>query len=54
LTRAATHDGVLFLAGPVQNEEEQAALEIMARSIPGCIGVESHTFPQTALRGRLA
>ena len=47
-------DAVLFLAGPVQNVEEQAALEIMARSIPGCIGVENHTFPQTALRGRLA
>jgi osmotically-inducible protein OsmY len=45
-------DGVLFFAGLVESEEEQAALEIMARTIPGCTGVENHTFPKTALRGR--
>jgi CBS domain-containing protein len=47
-------DGVLFLAGLVESKEEQAALGIMARSIPGCVGVENHTFPRTALRGRWA
>jgi hypothetical protein len=44
--------GVVFLAGLVENAEEQAALEIMARAIPGCTGVDNHTFPRTALRGR--
>ena len=45
-------NGVLFLAGLVADEEEQRALETMARSIPGCVGVDNHTFPKTALRGR--
>jgi hypothetical protein len=45
-------NGVLFLAGLVESEEEQTALEIMARAIPGCTGVENRTFPKTALRGR--
>ena len=47
-------NGVLFFAGLVENEEEQAALGITARSIPGCVGVENHAFPKTALRGRWA
>jgi hypothetical protein len=42
--------GVLFLAGLVESEGERAALGIMARAIPGCIGVENETFPRTALR----
>ncbi len=46
--------GALFLAGLVENDEERTALEIMARSIPGCVGVDNHTFPRTALRGRWA
>jgi hypothetical protein len=46
--------GVLFLAGLVENDEERAALQIMARSIPGCVGVDNHAFPRTALRGRWA
>jgi CBS domain-containing protein len=45
-------NGVLFLSGLVADEEEQRALETMARSIPGCVGAENHTFPKTALRGR--
>ena len=45
-------NGVLFLSGLVADEEEQRALETMARSIPGCVGVDNHTFPKTALRGR--
>jgi len=45
-------DGVLFVAGLVADEAEQAALDTMARTIPGCTGVENHTFPKTALRGR--
>ena len=47
-------DGVLFFAGLVADEAEQAALDNMARTIPGCTGVENHTFPKTALRGRWA
>jgi CBS domain-containing protein len=43
--------GVLFLAGLVESAEEQAALETMARTIPGCTGVDNHTVPKTALRG---
>ena len=46
--------GVLFFTGLVENEAEQAALDTMARTIPGCTGVENHTFPKTALRGRWA
>ena len=45
-------NGVLFLYGLVADEEEQRALETMACSISGCIGVDNHTFPKTALRGR--
>jgi CBS domain-containing protein len=45
-------NGVLFFASLVESEEEQAALETMARTIPGCTGVDNHTFPKTALRGR--
>ena len=45
-------NGVLFFAGLVESKEEQVALEVMARAIPGCGGVENHTFPKTALRGR--
>jgi CBS domain-containing protein len=44
--------GVLFFTGLVENEAEQAALDAMARTIPGCTGVENYTFPKTALRGR--
>jgi CBS-domain-containing membrane protein len=47
-------NGILFFSGLVANQEEQAALDVMARSIPGCTGVENHTFPRTALRGRWA
>jgi CBS domain-containing protein len=46
--------GVLFLAGLVESDEERTALQIMARSIPGCVGVDNHTFPKSALRGRWA
>jgi CBS domain-containing protein len=42
-------DGVLFLTGLVQNEEEQAAVELMARTIPGCMGVDNQTTPKAAL-----
>jgi hypothetical protein len=45
-------NAVLSLTGLVENEGEQRALETMARSIPGCVGVDNHTFPKTALRGR--
>lgn len=45
-------DGVLFVAGLVADDAEQAALDTLARTIPGCTGVENHTFPKTALRGR--
>jgi CBS domain-containing protein len=47
-------NGVLLLYGLVESKEEQAALDVMARSISGCTGVENHTFPRTALRGRWA
>lgn len=43
--------GVLFLAGLVENEEERAALDIMARSIPGCTSVDNQTVPKSVLRG---
>jgi CBS-domain-containing membrane protein len=46
--------GVLFLVGIVEDEEERTNLEIMARTIPGCTGVDNHTFPRSALRGRWA
>jgi hypothetical protein len=48
------NNGVLFFCGLVESKEEQAALGIMARSILGCVGVENHTFPRAALRGRWA
>lgn len=35
-------DGVVSLWGAVESEEEQAALETMARSIQGCGGVDTH------------
>jgi CBS domain-containing protein len=41
--------GVLFLAGLVESEEEQAALELMARTMPGCTGVDNRTTPKTRL-----
>ncbi len=47
-------DGVLFLAGLIENEEERTAITIMARSIPGCVDVNNQTVPKTALRGRWA
>jgi CBS domain-containing protein len=47
-------NGALFLAGLVENDEERTALEIMARSIPGCVGVDNQTIPKTLLRGRWA
>jgi hypothetical protein len=36
----------------VADDAEQAALDTLARTIPGCTGVENHTFPKTALRSR--
>lgn len=35
-------DGLLILRGLVDTQAEKAALETMARAIPGCRGVESH------------
>jgi CBS domain-containing protein len=46
--------GVLFLAGLVENDEERTGLDIMARSIPGCAGVDNRTVPKIALRRRWA
>ena len=37
-------DGLLILWGLVDTPAEKAALETMARAIPGCRGVESHLF----------
>jgi CBS domain-containing protein len=45
--------GVLFIAGLVESEDERAALEIMARTIPGCRGVDNQTFPRSAVRAPL-
>jgi hypothetical protein len=42
-------EGVLFLAGLVESEEEQAALELMARTIPGCLAVDNRTTPKSLL-----
>jgi osmotically-inducible protein OsmY len=49
--RVTAKAGVLSLAGLVESEEERAALELMARTIPGCTGVEDDTFPRSAMRG---
>jgi CBS domain-containing protein len=46
--------GVLFLAGLVADEDERVALDIMARSIPGCTRVDNQTVPKSVLRGRCA
>jgi osmotically-inducible protein OsmY len=43
--------GVLFLAGLVESAEEHAALGLMARTIPGCTGVENETVPRSAVEG---
>jgi CBS domain-containing protein len=46
------HDGVLELWGLVDSEAQRAALETMARAIPGCRGVDSHLALRCAtLRG---
>jgi hypothetical protein len=42
-------EGVLFLAGLVENEEEQAALELMASTILGCLAVDNRTTPKSVL-----
>ncbi len=39
---ATACDGLLILWGLVDTEAQKAALETMARAIPGCRGVESH------------
>ena len=48
---AAKH-GVLTLFGLVDTEEEKTALELMARTIAGCKGVENNLFPKSLLCGR--
>jgi CBS domain-containing protein len=46
------HDGVLDLWGPADSDAEREALETMARSIPGCRGVDSHVVvrPESVAR----
>jgi CBS domain-containing protein len=46
--------GVISLYGLVDTDEEQAALTLMARSIPGCTGVENHLVPKSQFRGHWA
>jgi CBS domain-containing protein len=45
----ASH-GVLRLSGLVETEAEKAALGMMARTIPGCTGVENGLVPMSQLR----
>jgi CBS domain-containing protein len=42
------HKGVLELWGLVDSEAQRAAIETMARAVPGCRGVESHLAPRCA------
>jgi CBS domain-containing protein len=44
--------GVLSLSGLVDSDEEKAALTIMARTIPGCTGVENHLVSKSQVRHR--
>ena len=46
--------GVISLHGLVDDDEEKAALTIMARGIPGCTGVENHLVPRSQFRGHWA
>ncbi len=48
----AAKNGVLTLFGLIDTEEEKGALGLMARTIPGCKGVENNLFPKSLLRGR--
>lgn len=50
---ASVCDGLLVLWGLVDTKAQKAALETMARAIPGCRGVESHLVV-AAERARLA
>jgi CBS domain-containing protein len=45
-------DGVITLSGLIDHEEEKTALGLMARTIPGCMGVENNLFPRCLLPGR--
>lgn len=45
---AQAHRGVIDLWGLVSTETERAALETMARSMPGCRGVENHLAVRSA------
>ncbi len=50
------HNGVLELWGLVGSEQERAALETMARTLPGCVGVDSRlvaTWPISRYHGAL-
>jgi len=42
--------GLLILWGLVDTQAEKAALETMARAIPGCHGVESHLVVAGGIR----
>ncbi len=48
----AAKNGVLTLFGLIDTEEEKTALGLMARTIPGCKGVENNLFPRSLLPGR--
>jgi osmotically-inducible protein OsmY len=39
--------GVIALWGLVRSDAERAALETMARAVPGCAGVDSHLVVQS-------
>jgi CBS domain-containing protein len=45
-------NGVIMLFGMVDTQEEEAALGVMAQTIPGCKGVETNLFPRSLLPGR--
>lgn len=45
-------DGVLSLRGLVEHAAEKAALETMARAIPGCRGVEQHLIVREEILAR--
>jgi CBS domain-containing protein len=46
--------GVVSLYGLIGSDEEKPALTTMARSIPGCTGVENHLVPKSQFRGHWA
>lgn len=48
----AAKNGVLTLFGLIDTKEEKSALGLMARTIPGCKGVENNLFPRSLLPGR--